>query len=142
MERVRRGHVDNDTIGFPFTLRYARETTPREVWSEPLFHRVHLRLTTVRGVIFTLDAALAMVALGGSYVRMLSVNIPGASMIFGFIFSRIYRARYRSRFSPPAGQRFRCGLRGKKRGIMANQHVRGNWMAISLSRQAEKLFRA
>jgi hypothetical protein len=57
------------------------------------------------GVIFTLDTTLAVVALGGSYVRMLSVIIPGASMIFGFAFSRIHLARYRSRFGPPAGQR-------------------------------------
>ena len=92
-------------IGFPFTLQLARERTPREVWSEPLFHRVNLRLTTVWGVIFTLDTTLAIVALGGSYVRMLSVIIPGASMIFGYAFSRIYLARYRSRFGPSAGQR-------------------------------------
>jgi len=92
-------------IGFPFTLQLARERTPREVWSEPLFHRVNLRLTTVWGVIFTLDTTLAIVALSGSYVRMLSVIIPGASMIFGYAFSRIYLARYRSRFGPSAGQR-------------------------------------
>ena len=92
-------------IGFPFTLQLARKSARREVWSEPLFHRVHLRLTTVWGVIFTLDTILAVVAFGGSYVRMLSVIIPGASMIFGFVFSRIYLARYRSRFGPPAGQR-------------------------------------
>ena len=91
-------------IGCPFTLQNARERTPREVWSEPLFHRVNLWLTSVWGVIFTLDTILAIVALGGSYVRMLSVVIPGASMIFGYAFSRIYLARYRSRFGPPAGQ--------------------------------------
>ena len=88
-------------VGFPFTLQLARESARREVWREPLFRRVHLRLTTVWGVIFTLDTTLAVVALGGSYVRMLSVIIPGASMIFGFAFSRIYLARYRSRFGPP-----------------------------------------
>ena len=57
------------------------------------------------GVIFTLDTTLAIAALGGSYSRMLSVIIPGASMIFGFAFSRIYLARYRSRFGAPARQR-------------------------------------
>jgi uncharacterized membrane protein YedE/YeeE len=92
-------------VGFPFTLQLARESARREVWREPLFRRVHLRLTTVWGVIFTLDTTLAIVALGGSYVRMLSAIIPGASMIFGFTFSRIYLARYRSRFGPQAGQR-------------------------------------
>jgi hypothetical protein len=70
--------------------------------SEPRFHRVHLRLTTVWGIIFTLDMALAVVALGGSYVRMLSEIIPDASMIFGFVFSRIYLARHRSRFGASA----------------------------------------
>jgi len=92
-------------VGFPFTLQLARKSARREAWSEPLFHRVHLRLTTVWGVIFTLDTTLAVVALGGSWVRMLSVIIPGATMIFGFAFSRIYLARYRSRFGPPLGQR-------------------------------------
>jgi hypothetical protein len=92
-------------LGFPFTLQLARERTRREVWSEPLFRRVHLRLTAVWGVIFTLDTTLAIVAVGASYVRILSVIIPGASMIFGFVFSRIYLARYRSRFVAPAGER-------------------------------------
>jgi hypothetical protein len=92
-------------IGFPFTLQLARESAPREVWSEPLFHRVHLRLTTVWGLIFTFDTTLAVVARGGSYVRMLSVIIPGASMIFGLAFSRMYLTRYRSRFGLLAGQR-------------------------------------
>jgi hypothetical protein len=92
-------------IGFPFTLQLARENAPREVWSEPLFHRVHLRLTTVWGLIFTFDTTLAVVARSGSYVRMLSVIIPGASMIFGLAFSRMYLTRYRSRFGLLAGQR-------------------------------------
>jgi hypothetical protein len=77
-------------VGFPFTLQLAWERAPRKVWSEALFHRVHFRLTTVWGVIFTLDTALAIVALGVSYVRMMSVIIPGASMIFGYAFSRIF----------------------------------------------------
>jgi hypothetical protein len=34
-------------VGFPFTLQLARESARREVWREPLFRRVHLRLTTV-----------------------------------------------------------------------------------------------
>ena len=92
-------------IGFPFTLQLARESAPREVWSEPLFHRIHLWLTTVWGLIFTLDTALAIVALDGSYVRMLSVIVPGASMIAGLVFSRIYLARYRNRFGLPVGRR-------------------------------------
>jgi hypothetical protein len=92
-------------IGFPFTLQLARESAPREVWREPLFHRVHLRLTTVWGLIFAFDTTLAVVARGGSNVRMLSVFIPGASMIFGFAFSRMYLTRYRSRFGRLAGQR-------------------------------------
>jgi all-trans-retinol 13,14-reductase len=99
-------------LGFPFTLQSARQKTPREVWNDPLFHRVNLRLTAVWGAIFTLDAALAIVALDGSYVRMLSVIIPGASMIFGYIFNRIYLARYRSRFVQLAGQSPAADLRG------------------------------
>jgi len=45
-------------VGFPFTLQLARESARQEVWREPLFRRVHLRLTTVWGAIFTLDTTL------------------------------------------------------------------------------------
>jgi hypothetical protein len=89
-------------IDFPFTVQLVWESAQREVWSEP-FHRVHLRITTILGIIFALDTILAVVALGGSHVMMLSEIIPGASMIFGFAFSRIYLARYRSRFGESAG---------------------------------------
>jgi hypothetical protein len=83
-------------FGFPFTLQYARKGMPNEVWSEPSFYRVNLRITTIWALIFTLDTALAIVALGASYVRTLSLIIPGASMIVGYAFNRIYLARYRS----------------------------------------------
>src|SRR5271170_2024 len=56
-------------IDFPFTHQLVRESAQQEVRSEP-FHRVHLRLTTVWGIIFTLDTALAVVALGGRHVSM------------------------------------------------------------------------
>jgi len=85
-------------VDFPFTHQFVREGAQQEVRSDPLFHRVHLRLTAIWGLIFTLDTALAVVALGGSYVRVLSEIIPDASMIFGFAFSHFYLARYRSRF--------------------------------------------
>jgi hypothetical protein len=90
-------------VGFPFTLRLAQERTKREVLSELHFRPVHLQITTVWAAIFTLDTILAVVALGGSHVWVLSEIIPGASMIFGFAFSRIYLARQRSRFGVSAG---------------------------------------
>jgi hypothetical protein len=89
-------------IDFPFTVQLVAESTQQGLWSES-FHQVHLHITTVWGIIFALDTILAIVALGGSHVRMLSEIIPGASMIFGFAFSRIYLARYRSRFGESAG---------------------------------------
>jgi hypothetical protein len=92
-------------IDFPFTHQLVREGAQQEVRSDPLFHRVHLRLTTVWGIIFTLDATLAVIALGGSYVKMLSEIIPDASMILGFAFSRIYLARHRSTLGAPARNR-------------------------------------
>jgi len=92
-------------IDFPFTHQLVRESAQQEVLSEPRFHRFHLRLTAVWGFIFTLDTALAVVALGGSYVRTLSEIIPDASMIFGFVFSHFYLAHHRSKFGAPAGNR-------------------------------------
>ena len=70
---------------------------PDEVCGNPLFYRVNLQITTVWALIFTLDTAL-IVALGATYVRTLSLIIPGASMIVGYVFNRLYLARYRTRF--------------------------------------------
>ncbi|MFB8272525.1 hypothetical protein ACFC96_38905 [Streptomyces sp. NPDC055955] len=47
----------------PFTEQYARESTPREVWSSPVFRHVNRVLTLVWGGVFVATAALGLVAL-------------------------------------------------------------------------------
>jgi hypothetical protein len=34
-------------VGRPFTIQYARESVPRELWSSPQFHRTNLAITLV-----------------------------------------------------------------------------------------------
>jgi phytoene dehydrogenase-like protein len=49
-------------LGAPFTLQYAREDWPRELWDQPLFRRTNFILTAAWAAIFTANAALACVA--------------------------------------------------------------------------------
>ena len=49
-------------VGFPFTVQLARESARRRSGGSR-YSSDHLRLTTVWGVIFTLDTTLAIVAL-------------------------------------------------------------------------------
>ena len=85
-------------IGFPFTIQYTRERQPRESLAGPLFRRLNVRLTMLWAIIFTFDTGLAILTLGGSHSLILVVIIPGASMLFGYVFSIIYPARHGSQF--------------------------------------------
>ena len=62
-------------FGFPFTLQYARKGVPAEVCGNPLFYRVNLR-----------------------HCQDIVVNYPGRELIVGYVFNRLYLARYRTRF--------------------------------------------
>src|SRR5712664_4266430 len=48
---------------FPFTIQYAREQAPREVWDNPLFMRLNVILTVAFGLMFTVNAGLEVIAL-------------------------------------------------------------------------------
>jgi hypothetical protein len=85
-------------IGFPFTVQYAREQTARELWERPEFRSVNMKITLVWALIFTFSTILALLALEGRYVVALSLIIPGAAMVFGFAFSRIYPERLRRHY--------------------------------------------
>jgi uncharacterized membrane protein len=49
-------------IGVPFTLQYAKESAPREVWDSPLFKRINVVITLVWSLIFLATALLGIVA--------------------------------------------------------------------------------
>jgi hypothetical protein len=87
--------------GFPFTLQYAREQTPREVWNTPQFLRMNVIMTLVWTLIFTLDTLLAILVRRGHYVLMLDAVIPTITLVLGYAFNRYYPEHFRKRFSTP-----------------------------------------
>jgi len=54
-------------IGKPFTMSYAKETTPREYWGSPLFNRVNNTITAVWASAFTFAAVVGFV--GGLFLH-------------------------------------------------------------------------
>jgi hypothetical protein len=90
---------------FPFTLQYARERTPREVWNAPPFITMNMVMTAVWALIFTLDTLLAILARRGHYVFTLDVVIPAISMVLGYAFNRFYPEHFRKRLNLPSANR-------------------------------------
>jgi hypothetical protein len=91
--------------GFPFTLQYARERVPREIWNAPHFLRLNVIMTAVWAMIFTLDTILTMIALRGRYVLMLDAVIPTITLVLGYAFNHFYPEHFRKRFSTPPANR-------------------------------------
>ena len=81
----------------PFTLGIAKQSTPREVWHQPLFVRTNVIITTVWAVSFTIGAAAiaACVAAGaGSGVRIV---VQVASFVVPMVFTIRYVAAVQAR---------------------------------------------
>jgi hypothetical protein len=76
--------------GFPFTLQYARERAPREMWNATSFLTMNVIMTLVWAVIFTMDTILAALALRGRYVLLLDVVIPTLTLVLGYAFNHFY----------------------------------------------------
>ena len=80
-------------VGNPFTLPYAKETTPREYWDSPIFLRVNRVITLVWALAFTVAAAAGLY---GNVVLDQPDNfwtawiIPIAALLFAFSFSEWY----------------------------------------------------
>jgi all-trans-retinol 13,14-reductase len=87
-------------IGFPFTIQYAREQTPVEVWEHPLFTRLNVILTVIFGLMFTVNAVLGVLALMTGHVIVLGLIVPIALLISAIVFSSIYPKSYAERFAP------------------------------------------
>lgn len=86
-------------IGFPFTMQYAREQAPVEVWDHPLFMRLNVILTVIFGSMFTVNAGLGVLALMTGHVIVLGLIIPIALLIAAIVFSNIYPKSYAERFA-------------------------------------------
>jgi hypothetical protein len=91
--------------GFPFTMQYARERTPREFWNAPPFIRMNVIMTLVWTLIFTLDTLLAILARRGHYVLMLDAVIPTITLVLGYAFNHFYPEHFRKRFGTPPANR-------------------------------------
>ena len=87
-------------IGFPFTIQYAREQAPVEVWDHPLFMRLNVILTVIFGLMFTVNAGLGVLALMSGHLMVLGLIVPVALLISAIVFSSIYPKRYAARFVP------------------------------------------
>jgi hypothetical protein len=80
-------------VGNPFTLPYAKETTPREYWNSPVFLRVNRVITLVWALAFTVAAAAGLygnTALNQPDNFWTAWIIPIAAMLFAFSFSEWY----------------------------------------------------
>jgi hypothetical protein len=80
-------------VGNPFTLPYAKETTPREYWESPIFLSVNRSITLVWALAFTVAAAAGLY--GNSILDQpdnfwTAWIIPIAAMLFAFSFSEWY----------------------------------------------------
>jgi all-trans-retinol 13,14-reductase len=89
-------------VGFPFTIQYAREQTPREVWDDPRFMRINIILTVVFGVMFTINAGLGVTALMTGHLRTLGSLLPLSLLAAAMVFSAQYPKRRAQRFASDA----------------------------------------
>ncbi|MBF6560970.1 MAG: hypothetical protein IVW56_11820 [Candidatus Binataceae bacterium] len=96
-------------IGFPFTIQYAREQTPPEVWKEPLFMRLNVILTVVFGVVFTVNAGLGVLALKTGHLLTLGLLLPLSLLAAAIVFSARYPKGYAQRFAPDWAARQTAG---------------------------------
>lgn len=74
----------------PFTLGIAKQTTPREVWSQPLFLHSNMVITTIWAVSLTISAAILVTVIhagGDVLVRILF-------QVLGFVVPMLCTARY------------------------------------------------
>jgi len=77
-------------LGAPFTLQYARETTPSEFWQHPIFLRTSLILSLAWASVFTLNLAITGAAVGPISPPWFAIVLP-LLMIVGAI---VFTARY------------------------------------------------
>jgi membrane protein YdbS with pleckstrin-like domain len=91
-------------IGMPFTLQYARESVPKELWTSPLFMSTNRRITAVWAVAFAVMTAADAAA---HYVETIPVWIDISASIIAFVaavwFTRWYPAVVRRRVADAGG---------------------------------------
>jgi hypothetical protein len=92
-------------LGRPFTVAYAREEQPPEVWDLPIFHRVNWIMTLFWCGLFSVNVGFGAIAVmvGGNLGKLVpGFLIPTALLIYGFVFSKRFPARYVQRVNAAA----------------------------------------
>jgi len=87
-------------IGFPFTIQYAREQAPPEIWDHPLFIRLNVILTVVFAVMFSVNTGLGALALATGHLLVVGLLIPMVLLVAAIVFSGRYPNRYFQRVAP------------------------------------------
>ena len=91
-------------IDRPFTLQYARERTPKEVWNTPLFLSVNRRIAWVWAAAFAaLVAAHAAVAFVAGTPHWIDTAVTIAALFGAFRFTTRYPDVARRRIAAAAG---------------------------------------
>jgi phytoene dehydrogenase-like protein len=115
-------------IGTPFTLQYAREDWPEELWDQPLFRRTNVILTAMWGVVFTANVGLAAVAVFDPSVPLwlYGIVLPHSGVALGVAlsvaFPRMFtRWMLRRRLAAQAGPSWTATF-GKERPAAADRH--------------------
>lgn len=70
-------------VGHPFTVYYAKQTTPREYWGNPTFTHINRVLTLVWGLVFVLSAACNAVVLVGGSSDLFTWVLPTVAVVAG-----------------------------------------------------------
>jgi hypothetical protein len=86
--------------GFPFTIQFAREKAPAQIWDHPLFLRLNVILTVVFGVMFSVNSALGAAALMTGHLLSLGLALPLSLLVAAIAFSNVYPKRYFERVAP------------------------------------------
>jgi hypothetical protein len=107
-------------IGFPFTVQYAREQAPREVWDHRLFMHLNVILTVVFGLMFTVNAGFGVIALMTGHLLTLGLLLPISQLIACIVSARNIRNAI-----PSASRLIGSLCRLQRRGVrMTNQGPR------------------
>jgi len=88
------------SAGFPFTIQYAREQAPAEIWAHPLFIRLNVILTVVFGVMFSVNTILGLMALITGHLLLLGLAIPLSLLVAAIVFSSVFPKGYFQRVAP------------------------------------------
>jgi hypothetical protein len=100
-------------IGRPFTLEYAKDHTPKEMWTKPGFIHVNQVLTAVWGIVFVISAVLGVIAetsvSTGDGRDWLNWIIPMILIVGAIRFTSWYPAYYRRMRKAEAAEANRAG---------------------------------